>query len=332
MKRIIIDADTGIDDSLAILYALCCPNFHVEGITTCFGNSDAEQSADNCLRLLRLSGCGYPVPVAVGANESLDGVFETAPAYIHGDNGIGNVILPESGEKPIKEAAWDFIIRKANEWEGELVLVTTGRLTNLAKALIKDPSLPKKLKQVVAMGGTICHPGNVGPRAEANIYGDPKAADLVFGAGFRFTLVGLDVTMKTFITDRELDQLFAYCREEYRPIAEYIQQALKFYFEFHRATLGMASSCVVHDPLAMLIAEDPSLGTFKMYRARVACGSGTDRGSIYVDQGFVPVLDREEIAVCMEVDSAKAVRRLFSVFQDMEPGRYNWGKGEAGRP
>lgn len=324
MKRIIIDADTGIDDSLAILYALRCPNFHVEGITTCFGNSNAAQSADNCLRLIKLSGCGYPVPVAVGANESLDGVFETAPAYIHGDNGIGNVILPESGEKTAEEPAWDFIIRMADELKGELVLVTTGRLTNLAKALLKDPALPKKIKQVVVMGGTIRYPGNVGPYAEANIYGDPKAADMVFRAGFRLTLVGLDVTMKTFITDRDLSQLAAYCRPDCRPIAEYIQKALAFYFEFHRVTLGMVSSCVVHDPLAMLIAEDPSLGTFQMYRAGVACGSGPDRGTIYVDQGFVPVLDREEIAVCMEVESEKAVRRLFSVFQDMEPGRYNW--------
>ena len=84
MKRIIIDADTGVDDSLAILYALRSPNFRVEGITTCFGNNNAEQSADNSLRLIKLSGCGYEVPVAVGANESLEGVFESAPAFIHG--------------------------------------------------------------------------------------------------------------------------------------------------------------------------------------------------------------------------------------------------------
>ena len=324
MKRIVIDADTGVDDSLAILYALRSPNFHVEGITTCFGNNNARQSADNCLRLIKLSGCGYEVPVAVGANESLEGIFESAPAYIHGDNGIGNVILPESSQEPVDEAAWDFIIRKADELEGELVLVTTGRLTNLARAYQKDPQLPKKIKQVVAMGGTLYHEGNVGPFAEANIYGDPKAADLVFKAGFRLTLVGLDVTMKTFITDRDIQNLCTYCREDCRAIADYITSALKFYFEFHRVSLGMVSSCVVHDPLAMLIAEDPSLGTFKMFRARVEYGNGTDRGTIYVDRDFVPSLDWDEIAVCIDVDSEKAVRRLFSVFQDMTPGRYNW--------
>ncbi len=271
MKRIIIDADTGVDDSLAILYALRSPNFHVEGITTCFGNNNAEQSADNCLRLIRLSGCGYEVPVAVGSNESLDGVFDSAPAHIHGDNGIGNVELPESSQKPVDETAWDFIIRKAGELKDELTIITTGRMTNLARALEKDPELPSKVKKVVAMGGTLKEPGNVNPYAEANIHGDAKAADR----------------------------------------------------EFHRVSMGMAEACVVHDPLAVLIAEDPSLGVFRMVRAGVEYEHEPYRGMIKTDTGFVPVLDREEIAVCVEVDSEKAVRRLFSLFQDMTPGRYN---------
>ena len=152
MKNIIIDADTGVDDSLAILYALRSPNFHVEGITTCFGNNNAEQSADNCLRLIKLSNCGYEVPVAVGANESLEGVFESAPAYIHGDNGIGNVILPESSQKPVAESAEDFIIRKADELDGELIVITTGRMTNLAKAYLKDKNRsPAKIPSVKAL-------------------------------------------------------------------------------------------------------------------------------------------------------------------------------------
>lgn len=323
MKRIIIDADTGVDDSLAILYALRSPGFHVEGITTCFGNNKAEQSADNSLRLIKLAACGYEVPVAVGANESLDGRTESAPPYIHGDNGIGNVELSESSQKPVDETAWDFIIRKAQELKGELIIVTTGRMTNLARALMKDPELPSKVKKVVAMGGTLEAPGNVSPYAEANIHGDPKAADLVFRAGFNLTLVGLDVTMKTFITDRDVRNLCACCSEECRPIAEYIRDVMKLYFEFHRVTLGMVESCVVHDPLAMLIAEDPSLGLFRMVRAGVECENESFRGMIQVDTGFVPVLDREEIAVCVGVDSEKAVRRLFARFQDMTPGRYN---------
>ena len=96
MRHILIDADTGIDDSIAILYALTSKNLYVEGITTCFGNSGAVQSADNCLRLIQLSNCGYQVPVVVGANCTIDGESKSSPTHIHGDNGIGNVILPES--------------------------------------------------------------------------------------------------------------------------------------------------------------------------------------------------------------------------------------------
>ncbi len=323
MRHIIIDADTGVDDSIAILYALRSSNLIVEGITTCFGNSNALQSAENSIRLIALSKCGYDVPVAVGANKSIEGIFESAPAYIHGDNGIGNVELPESAQKPVEEEACDFIIRKADELDGELVVVTTGRMTNLALALQKDPALPKKIKKVVSMGGTLMETGNVNPYAEANIQGDAKAADMVFKAGFRLTLVGLDVTLKTFITEREIQNVCTYFKEDCRQIAEYIQNVLKLYFEFYRVSAGRVSSCVVHDPLAVLIAEDPSLGEYKMLRAGVEYENEKYQGMILYDTEFIPNLDREEIAICTSVNSDLAVRRLFSVFQDMEPGRFN---------
>ena len=189
MRHVINDADTGVDDSLAILYALRSPNFKVEGITTCYGNSNAFQSAENSIRLIKLSKCGYEVPVVVGANESIDGGFESAPAYIHGDNGIGNVELPESDQKVLNESAVDFILRKAEELDGELEIITTGRMTNLAMAVMKDTKLPKKVKRVVTMGGTLYAKGNVNPYAEANIQGDAHASDIVFRAGFHLTLV-----------------------------------------------------------------------------------------------------------------------------------------------
>lgn len=314
MRRILIDADTGIDDSIAILYALKSQNLHVEGITTCFGNSGAAQSADNCLRLIRLSRCGYEVPVVVGAERSLDGAAEKAPAHIHGENGIGNVVLPESGRKPLDMDAADFIIRKAEELDGELTIVTTGRLTNLANALQKDPSLPKKVKRVVTMGGCLEAPGNVSAVAEANIYGDARAADIVFRAGFHMILVGLDVTTKTFITEKDLGDAERYCSEESRDAVAYIRKALKLYFEYHRLSEGMARRCFVHDPLALLIAEDASLGEYKMLRAGVEHQAPAFRGMIVTDGRFRGEMDHDEIAVCVRVDADRAIRRLFSVF------------------
>lgn len=314
MRRILIDADTGIDDSIAILYALTSKNLHVEGITTCFGNSGAAQSADNCLRLIQLSKCGYDVPVVTGAECNIDGELDKAPSHIHGENGIGNVILPESSQKPLDMDAADFIIRKAEELDGELIVVTTGRLTNLANALQKDPKLPRKVKKVVTMGGCMNVEGNVSPVAEANIYGDARAADIVFRAGFHLILVGLDVTTKTFITEKDLDDVERYCSEKSRDAVTYIRNALKLYFEYHRISQGMVHQSFVHDPLAVLIAEDASLGEYKMLRAGVEYQAPAFRGMILTDGRFYSEMDHDEISICTRVDSTRAIRRLFSVF------------------
>ena len=317
MRRILIDADTGIDDSIAILYALTSEQLHVEGITTCFGNSGAVQSADNCLRLIKVSNCEYEVPVVAGAPCSIDGVYEASPTHIHGDNGIGNVILPESDQKPLDVDAADFIVSKAEELDGELIIVTTGRLTNLARAVEKDPRLPKKVKKVVAMGGVMDVPGNVSQYAEANIYGDARAADIVFGAGFNMILVGLDVTTKTFITEEDLEDVERFCCEKSRGAVDYIKKALTYYFEFHRKSQGMVGRCFVHDPLAMLIAEDATLGEYRMIRAHVEYQAPAFRGMIVTDDRFLTTMDREdEIAYCVRADSKRAIRRLFSVFHE----------------
>ena len=142
MKHIIVDCDTGIDDSIAILYALKSKKLHVEGFTTVYGNTSSIQAAENTLRLIKLGKCGYDIPVIPGANKSLAGDVEPYPVHIHGNNGIGNVELPESEQKPLNEDAADFIIRKAEELKGDLIVVTLGRLTNMAAALEKDPRLP----------------------------------------------------------------------------------------------------------------------------------------------------------------------------------------------
>ena len=315
-RKILIDCDTGIDDSVAILYALKSPHIHVEGITTVFGNTNPVQSADNTLRLVKLADCGYEVPVAVGAAETLDGDSETAPAHIHGDNGIGNVTLPESSQKLLEEEAADFIVRKANELDGDLIIVSTGRLTNLANALKKDPKLPKKVKKLITMGGCLRVPGNVSPVAEANIAGDARAADIVFHAGFHMTLVGLDVTMKTFITKQNIEELEHYAGEKNKKVVAYLKEALGFYFEFHRVSMGLVDQCVVHDPLAMLIAEDATLAQLEMINARVEYEDPKFNGMIVCDHRFLSTCDQDEIGFCNQVNSVVAIRRLMSVFQD----------------
>lgn len=314
MKRVIIDCDTGIDDSIAILYALKSKNLHVEGITTGFGNTSSLQATENTLRLIKLANCGYEVPVAMGAECSLNGDMEPAPAHIHGDNGIGNVELPISDQQILSEKAWDFIIRKADELQGELTIITLGRLTNLAKALEKDPKLPQKVKNVVVMGGTLMVPGNVSPYAEANICGDALASDIVVKAGFHMTLVGLDVTMNTFITGQDIAFIQDHCMKENKEIVKYIQSALTFYFKFHYDSLGLRESSVVHDPLAVIVAEDPTIAEYRMIRASVEHESKEFNGMIKIDERFESMYTHGEILYCTKVNSDLAVGRLLSAF------------------
>jgi len=314
MRHIIIDCDTGIDDSIAILYALKSKTLHVEGITTGFGNTSAPQAAENTLRLIKLSNCGYDVPVAIGADCNLDGRSEAAPKHIHGDNGLGNLDLPSSEQKVLNETAWEFIIRKANELQGNLTIVTLGRLTNLALALEKDPTLPSKIRNIVTMGGTLTKPGNVTPYAEANIYGDARAADIIFRSGFRMVVVGLDVTMGTFITGEQLNNLEKYCAKENKEICNFIQSVLKYYFKFHFVSMGTLDRSVVHDPLAMVIADHPGIGEYRMIRATVEHDNEEFRGMVKIDERFTSDDEQEEILYCIKVDSDLAVRRLFSVF------------------
>ena len=315
-RKILIDCDTGIDDSVAILYALKSPHIHVEGIVTGFGNTNPVQAADNSLRLIKLADCGYEVPVVIGAKAGLNGECDPAPEHIHGKNGIGNVILPESSQKPLDEDAADFIIRKANEPDGELIIVTLGRLTNLARALEKDPKLPKKVKKLVTMGGCLHAPGNVSGVAEANIFGDAEASARIIKAGFHMTLVGLDVTTKTYITAANLEELERHATGNNKKIVEYLKGALSFYFEFYRKSMGLVEQCVVHDPLAMVIAEDATLAKMEMIRARVEYENEGLRGMIVCDHRFASDWEQDEVGFCCEVDSVVAVRHLLSVFQD----------------
>lgn len=313
MIKILIDADTGIDDSIAILYALKNPEIRVMGICTGFGNTSTEQAAENSLRLIQLAQPGYDVPVVMGALNPIKRSWDGPVCHVHGDNGIGNAEIPPSKQKVLEEDFRDFIYRTAKECDGELVLVTLGRLTNTALTLEKYPDLPRKVKKLVMMGGTVYAPGNVSPCVEANISGDPEAADMVFMSGFDITMVGLDVTTKTRLTMNHIIKLEGYCLKENREIVKYMHTALDFYMNFYRLQDGYIENCPVHDPLAVLVALHPELVRTQRMKARVECGGNYCCGMVVTDlrrHSF----DANYIDICLDVDSDKAVDELLSVF------------------
>ncbi|WP_150266910.1 nucleoside hydrolase [Paenibacillus tepidiphilus] len=311
--RMIIDCDTGIDDALAILYALRAPGVSVEAITTGFGNIDVQQAAENTLRLLALARPEREIPVAVGASQALvrePGIYSP---HVHGMNGIGGVLLPPSAQQPVSESSAELIVRLANEAPGELVLVTLGRLTNLALALELDPALPGKLKKVSVMGGTVYNPGNVTPVAEANIWGDPEAADRVFSAGFPLLMVGLDVTLKTLITEQHIELLKRLGKPDNLPVIKFMEQTLGHYFKFYREANYVLNGAPLHDPLALMAALQPDLVTTRRMKVRVEQKGEFTAGMVVADLRPQPKVG-EYIEVAVDVDAQRAVGAFLSVF------------------
>ncbi|MFX3632814.1 MAG: nucleoside hydrolase [Candidatus Pristimantibacillus sp.] len=312
-KRLILDVDTGIDDAIAILYALLSPDIHLEGITTGFGNIDVDQATENTLRLVKLANCGYEVPVAAGAAGPLEREYGGPVRHIHGNNGIGDAEIPPTSQRPVKESSADFIIKKAHELPGELIVVTVGRMTNLALALKKDPSIVDKIQKVVVMGGTVFAPGNVTPVSEANLYGDPEAAAIVFNSSLPLTIVGLDVTLKTLLTRSHLEQLSKDAPASKQEIVKFLHSSLDRYFHFYFETNYLIGECPMHDALAVLVAINPSLVTTRKMNAVIDCGNDLTAGMIITDRRPRSVIGRE-MDFCIDVDADKAMKQLLSVF------------------
>jgi inosine-uridine nucleoside N-ribohydrolase len=304
-RKVILDADPGIDDAMAILFALRSPALDVLGITSVFGNADIDVATANALRLVELAG--REVPVARGAAHPLVIPKGPAPDFVHGADGLGNIGAPPPTGKTIEASAAEFIVATARRYPGEVTLVPVGRLTNLALALALEPRLPELVKEVVLMGGSAWAGGNVTPVAEANIWGDPHAADIVFGAPWKVTMVGLDVTTRVRLQD---DRLLRMAEKDDR-VGAFLYRISRFYKRFHDAT-GVTGGFYVHDPSAVAYAIDPSLFTTEKARVRVvtegiALGQTIAYSGPRVDQ-WEASRGRPEATVCRDVDGERLLR------------------------
>jgi purine nucleosidase len=196
--KLILDCDPGLDDALALLLAHGDPNIELVAVTTVGGNVGVEKTTRNALELRDY--LGFPdVPVAAGAGEPLRGTVKNAE-QVHGESGLGNVRLPAATGTTSESHAVDLIIELLRAAPGEIHLVATGPLTNIALALRKEPRITEWAASFTIMGGSYTR-GNATPAAEFNIYADPEAASEVFGAGWTVTMVGLDLTLQAIVDD-----------------------------------------------------------------------------------------------------------------------------------
>ena len=253
-QRVIIDTDPGTDDAMAIILALNSPELKVEALTVVPGNVDGRQGLENALKIVSLAG-RCDVIVAGGAQYPLNQKLITAQFW-HGKNGLADVELPSSKCKADVRFGPDLIIEMIHKYPHEITLIPVGPLTNIALAVSKDPSIAGLVKNIVIMGGSITG-GNVNGAAEANIYNDPEAAQIVFNAGWMVTMVGSDVGERTLITRKYLAQL----QSSHGPQSDFIAKIADFYLT--RSEKSGYSGAAMYDPLAVGIALDPTLGTLK---------------------------------------------------------------------
>lgn len=303
-KKVILDVDTGVDDALGILLAVRSGKFDVLAITTVNGNVSRDQATINTCKILQLLGCEESIPVYKGADRPLlrESFFEHR---VHGQDGIGGALSDMPVHmKPSEGFAPDVIIEAARRYPGELTLVATGPLTNVALAVRKAPELVDLIKEVVVMGGVVASYGNVTPTAEYNMYVDPEAAKVVFHAGFpSLTLVGLDVTRKALLTKEHMEQMGD------SPIVQYIRESTTDYMKRYYERNGI-HACVMHDPLAVGVALNRDIVTTRRYYVDVETRSDLCDGQTVCD--FQNRLSKQaNMDVCMDVDT-EAFLQLFT--------------------
>jgi inosine-uridine nucleoside N-ribohydrolase len=320
VQRMILDCDPGIgpgldaDDVLALLFALASPELQLEGVTTVFGNVEVRRATENALRTLEAAG-RLDVPVAMGMGGPLSGQLHprSETEYEHHRSLLGPVddARVDTGRHALH--ASDFIISKVNEYPGEVAIVAVGSLTNVAMALLKEPSLKAKIPQIAIMGGAFAREpqfgrGNITPVAEYNIWNDPLAADIVFESGIPLTAVGLDVTNPVKGTVMYEDQLLGLVKQK-SSFSAFLHDVCKTYIEtpkFNWAKKG----CLLYDPLVVGTLVDRSLVTTERSRVRVETTSELTRGQTIAFPSANGTVD-----VCVDVKGAAFVELFVSRLQ-----------------
>jgi purine nucleosidase len=300
---LLLDVDTGIDDSLALLYLMASPEAEILGITCTAGNVSARQVATNNLAWLDL--CRYgEVEVTLGAEVPILQPLETTEET-HGPQGIGYAELPAPTRPLSPRHATEVWIDNVRRRPGEITGLVTGPLTNLALAIKLEPELPLLLKRLVVMGGAFNHAGNTRPTTEWNISVDPDSAKIVFDAfsvvpdDRRPIICALDVTERIMMMPAhlaELARVSGSTPDEVVSLADapgtrsrtsnavvrHLSDAVRFYMEFHHA-YDQGFLAHMHDPFAAAVALDPSLATLRAATVDVELAGTLTRGQTVAD-------------------------------------------------
>ena len=258
-RRVILDTDPGVDDALALLYLRNRPDLDLVAITTVFGNADIETTTRNAVWLR--ARLGLSAPVHRGAAAPLSRPRGLSPVHVHGENGLGDIdlsglLIPAADPG----AAHERIVTLVRAYPGEITLVAIGPLTNLALALRAAPDIASLVARVTIMGGAFAG-GNVTPFAEANIHNDPEAAAEVLAASWPITLVPLDATMPSVLSNADARAL-----SQSGEAGRFVHDVTRGYAKAYERLDG----CVLHDVAALVSLTRPELFTTRAGPVSVA--------------------------------------------------------------
>ena len=318
MKRVIIDADPGIDDTAAILLALASPEMEVVAVTTIYGNASVETCTANTHRVLAAAGRG-DIPVYMGAGKPL---LRTAnegwASHIHGGDGMGGVVgasgstgsqPTENSSSPAGEAegrhAALAIAEAVMATPGELTILALGRMTNVALALSLEPRVAGAVREIVVMGGAVTVPGNVSGVATANLHEDPESAAIVYRSGASIAQVGLDVCNRVTVSQPQLEAIAAAGSSATQLLSEATGHLREAYIRTGRIRPG--EGVRYNDMPAVGYAVNPGLFTTRSAYVEIETHSELTKGQTVADWSA----PQPNARICLEVDAA-ALTAMFT--------------------
>ena len=305
---IIIDTDPGIDDAIAIFLAFSSDKLDIRALTTVAGNITLDKASKNALDLVAY--IGSDVKVSMGSDRPLLRDIHTAE-WVHGETGLGTVVLPSSEIKLHEKKAWDTIYEEAQACEGKLEIICLGPLTNIAITLIKYPQIKDKIKRITLMGGS-CYLGNTTPSAEFNIYVDAEAADIVFSSLIPITMVGLDATNKAIVNEREINEITSINSR----VSEVVKGFLMSNVEFRKKYFGLEGA-IIHDALAVAAVIEPTIIEKKDYYVAIETAGELTYGKTVVDLNKVTG-KKPNAEVALDVNRVEFIQMLKGMMKAYE--------------
>ncbi|MGG3915365.1 nucleoside hydrolase [Rossellomorea vietnamensis] len=305
MKNIILFADPGIDDSVAIMYALLNPDIHVLGIVSSYGNVEKKQATDNIAYLLKLAG-RTDIPIIGGSNSPSSGEVPTYYPEIHGKEGLGPIRPPENFSGELTNFSKLYTIIEENQ---DVTIVDVGRNTSLASLYLLGEDIAEKVKEFYIMGGAFFVPGNVTPSAEANFYGDPTASELVVKNLDNLYIAPLNVTNKAIIT---LEHIKAIQEMNGNPLIEILDDVMTYYIDAYKKLIPGINGAPLHDVVTLSLMVNPEMG--KTIRRDVeVLTTGFGQGTSIADFRVSSKPAEKNINIYLEMDYQMFVKDFIEI-------------------